>query len=169
MQKYNIRRAALGTCFALLLALPACVHSGENFDWGGSNKTATNTITDPEITIRAVIMAQAASWNRGDIAGFMEGYWQSEDLRFASGGNVTRGWQATHDRYVARYGDSPETMGELSFTELEVTVLSDEYALVHGRWRLDYADTAPNGLFTLLFRNVDGSWVIVSDTTTSAD
>jgi len=43
-------------------------------------------------TITALLDAQDAAWNRGDIAGFMAGYWPSPDLRFASGGEVVRGF-----------------------------------------------------------------------------
>jgi ketosteroid isomerase-like protein len=118
--------------------------------------------------IKAVMANQSTAWNAGDIDGFMEGYWRSADLRFASGGTVTRGWQQTNDRYHARY-DSADAMGKLSFTQLEVGLLSGDAAIVHGRWLLTRKADAPSGLFTLVFRRINGAWVIVSDTTTSAD
>src|SRR5687768_235355 len=67
--------------------------------------------------IRAVMDAQTAAWNRGDIDGFMRGYWNSVDLVFASGANVTRGWQPTLERYKKNY-DSREKMGVLTFADL---------------------------------------------------
>lgn len=118
--------------------------------------------------IRSVLDAQQTAWNSGDINGFMEGYWRSPELRFASGGSVTKGWQATSDRYHARYSDRAK-MGTLTFSDLEVEQLSGDAALVHGRWLLTRADDAPNGLFTLVFRKTDDRWLIVSDTTTSAE
>ena len=60
-------------------------------------------------------------------------------------------------------------MGDLSFSELEVKMLSDDAAVVHGAWALARAEDNPSGLFTLVFREMDGGWKIVSDTTTSAD
>ena len=48
--------------------------------------------------IVAVMNAQSAAWNRGDIEGFMQGYWSSQKLVFVSS-RVTRGWQPTLDRY----------------------------------------------------------------------
>ena len=127
----------------------------------GSERSERDSITN-------VLMAQQDAWNAGDIDAFMAGYWQSPDLRFASGGSVTRGWQATRDRYHARYSDR-SIMGLLSFDQLEVVELSDDAAIVHGAWLLTRENDAPSGLFTLVFRKIDGAWLIVGDTTTSAD
>lgn len=120
-----------------------------------------------ETAIRAVLARQAAAWNRGDIDAFMQDYWKSEQLRFASGGTVTRGWQGTIDRYKARYTDRA-AMGTLSFTGLDVEVLAPDAAIVHGAWALERAGDRPSGLYTLVFRDFGAGWVIVSDTTTSA-
>ena len=110
---------------------------------------------------------QDAAWNAGDIEGFMQDYWKSEDLRFASRGDVKRGWQDTFDGYMNRYPDKA-TMGELRFTDLEVQILSARDALVFGRWELIRASDKPNGLFTLHMHKVDGRWQIMSDHTSSA-
>lgn len=121
-----------------------------------------------EAMIAAVITAQQDAWNNGDIDGYMQGYWKSPDLRFASGGTVVRGWQPTRDRYAATYA-SRELMGELSLSNLEIILLGQgDDAVVHGAWALKRANDAPSGLFTLVFRKVDGDWKIISDTTTSA-
>ena len=147
-----------------LLVLPACVSGGDSF----IPRRATYTMNADEIAIRAVIGAQADAWNRGDIDGFMQGYWNSPELRFASGGTVTKGWETTRDRYRATYGSDTQSMGRLTFSAIEVMPLSPEAAIVHGRWQLAYPGRMPNGLFTLVFRRIGGKWVIVSDTTTAA-
>ena len=118
--------------------------------------------------ICAVLGSQQDAWNEGDIPGFMAGYWQSEDLRFASGGSVTTGWQATLERYQARY-DTPEAMGWLAFTDLDVTQLSEESAYVFGRWTLYRESDEPTGLFTLILRKEAEGWRVVHDHTSSAD
>jgi len=119
--------------------------------------------------IEAVLSAQQAAWNRGDIDAFMDGYARTGDLRFASGGTVTRGWQSTLERYKARYTNRA-IMGELTFSGLEVDQVSADAAIVHGAWKLERAGDDPSGLFTLVLRKGDdGAWRIVSDTTTSAD
>lgn len=125
------------------------------------------TLAD-ETSIRDLLENQDAAWNAGDIDGFMNGYWVSPELRFASGGSVTRGYDETLQRYKARYSNS-DLMGQLSFTALEIVPLSGDAAVVHGRWLLTRESDAPSGLFTLVFRKIDGQWKIISDTTTSAD
>src|SRR5882757_5330006 len=75
--------------------------------------------------VTAVLTAQAAAWNRGDLDAFMAGYAPLADLRFASGGNVTRGWQPTLERYHKSYPDKT-AMGTLAFTDLEITVLAPD-------------------------------------------
>ena len=118
--------------------------------------------------IKETLARQDAAWNRGDIDAFMEDSLKEGSLRFASGGNVNRGWQATIDGYKTRYPDKA-TMGTLSFTNLEIDVFSAQDAMVFGRWQLQRADDKPGGLFTLHMQNQDGRWIIVSDHTSSAD
>jgi ketosteroid isomerase-like protein len=118
--------------------------------------------------ILALLEAQDEAWNRGDIDGFMAGYWQSEDLRFASGGDVTRGYAGTLARYKSRYSDRA-LMGTLKTTDHEIILLSPDAAVAHGRWQLTREKDTPGGLYTLVLRKADGDWVIISDTTTSAE
>ena len=117
-----------------------------------------------ESDILAVMDAQTAAWNRGDIDGFMRGYWKSENLVFASGDNVTRGWQATLDRYKKNYS-SKEKMGVLRFSDVEISVLSKNAAVVLGSWSLTRDGDNPKGKFTLIFRKVSDGWRIVHDHT----
>lgn len=116
--------------------------------------------------IRAVLDAQAAAWNRGDLAGYMDGYQRSPDIVFVSGDRVTRGWQTVLDRYKKSY-DTREKMGVLTFSDLEITILSKDTALVFGRWQLRAKDE-PRGRFTLLFKKTKAGWRIVHDHTSSA-
>jgi ketosteroid isomerase-like protein len=123
---------------------------------------------DDAADIRGALAAQVAAWNRGDIPGFMETYWKSDELRFASGGTVTRGWRPALERYLKRYPDQA-AMGTLAFTDLEVTVLAPDVAIVFGKWELTRAHDKPWGLFTLIWRKIGGAWVIVSDHTSSGE
>ena len=117
--------------------------------------------------IRAVMEAQQAAWNRGDIEGFMNGYERSETTTFVSGDEITHGWQTVLDRYKQRYS-SPEKMGTLTFSELDIQPINSSYALADGRWLLNRAGDSPHGRFTLLFRETSSGWRIIHDTTTSA-
>src|SRR3989449_5576041 len=119
-----------------------------------------------EAAIRAVLNAQAAAWNRGDIEGYMDGYDRSPDTVFVSGDHINRGWQTVLDRYKKNY-DSREKMGFLTFSDIEINILGKEAAVVLGRWHLKRANDEPHGMFTLLFRKTKSGWKIVHDHTSS--
>ena len=108
--------------------------------------------------------AQAAAWNRGDIDGFMNGYARSSATEFISGDKLTRGWQTVRDRYKKKY-NSREKMGTLNYSELKITRLSSDAALVLGCWKLVRKNDKPHGRFTLLFRRTPDGWRIVHDHT----
>jgi len=128
-----------------------------------SNKSDTTS----EAAIRAVLDAQRDAWNRGNIEGYMDGYDRSPNTEFVGGDNISRGWQTVLDRYKKNY-NSREKMGMLTFSDLEITMLSKDAALVLGRWRLKRANDEPHGIFTLLFRKTKTGWKIVHDHSSSA-
>ena len=120
-----------------------------------------------EKAIRQVLDAQVIAWNKGDLPGFMEGYWQSPDLTFFSGGNKTRGWQATLDRYRKKYQGEGKEMGKLAFKELDVRLLGADHAVVTGRFQLQLKAETATGIFTLILHKKDAGWRIVHDHTSS--
>ncbi len=116
--------------------------------------------------ISDVLEAQVAAWNRGDLVAFMESYWQSPDLRFASGDTPVRGWADALRRYRSTYPDRVD-MGELRLSDIEITILAPDAATAFGRWRLAQATESPGGLFTLVLRKIDGRWLIIHDHTSN--
>jgi len=123
---------------------------------------------DERADIEAVLTKQAAAWNRGDIDEFVEHYWKSDELTFSSGGQTTRGWTRTKENYQRRY-PTREQMGQLKFSQLEITPLGPSAALVLGRWQLAREPSPVGGNFTLIFRRLDGRWVIIHDHTSKSD
>lgn len=117
--------------------------------------------------IRQVLDAQSKAWNKGDLKGFMQGYWQSKDLSFYSGNDKTQGWQATLDRYQKRYQSDGKVMGQLTFSEMEVDLLGNESAVVRGRWKVVDGEVVKRGLYTLIMRKMPEGWRIVHDHTSS--
>src|SRR6476646_2988346 len=126
--------------------------------------SAQSNDSDIEKQITKVMTDQAEAWNRGDIDGFMRGYWNSDKLIFVSGANVTRGWQPTLDRYKKSY-DTRAKMGTLTFSDLEITELSKDSAVVLGSWSLAREGDNPHGKFTLTFRRFPEGWRIIIDHT----
>jgi len=129
-----------------------------------TNKSNNKMITE---AVQAVLFAQRDAWNRGDIAGYMDGYERSPKTVFVSGDSVTHGWQTVLEHYQKSY-NSREKMGELSFTDLEITPNGKDEAIVIGSWRLKRANDEPHGKFTLIFRRTKAGWKIVHDHTSSA-
>lgn len=115
-----------------------------------------------EQEILNVIDKQKSAWNKGDINGFMETYWQNDSLMFIGKSGVTYGWQNTLNNYKKGYPDN-EAMGELDFNILQVKRLSVLYFFVVGKWHLTRKMGDVGGHFTLLFKKIKDKWVIVSD------
>jgi ketosteroid isomerase-like protein len=117
--------------------------------------------------IRSVLQAQQDAWNRGNIDGFMNGYARSASTVFISEDTIRRGWQTVRDRYRKKYS-SRAKMGTLTFSDLEITLLSSDSALAYGRWKLKRANDQPHGRFTLILKRLSEGWRIVHDHTSAA-
>ncbi len=119
-----------------------------------------------EADVRAILTAQVEAWNRGDITGYMAGYWRSDETVFLSDGSLTRGFDEVARRYAARYR-TREDMGVLSFEDLEIRFLSSTSAIAHGVWRLRRMSDEPWGRFTLILEKKREGWRITHDHTSS--
>lgn len=118
-----------------------------------------------ENKIRAVMDAEAADWNKGDLHGFVATY---SDNAVIVGSTVARGSAAVMQAYAKSFG-TPEKMGKLSYTALEVHPLDDRHAWVLGHFHLERSAAGggnADGIFTLLFEKTGGVWKIILDHTT---
>jgi beta-aspartyl-peptidase (threonine type) len=124
--------------------------------------------------IERVLTDQTAAWNRGDLDGFMDGYWHDQRLTFTSGDEVEQGWEKTRDNYLKRYwapGTRPSDRGKLAFEKLQIEDLSPTAAIVRGRFVLtkNPGRESATGRFTLVFRKFEDGWKITSDHTSAAE
>jgi len=117
--------------------------------------------------IRGVLDDQVSAWNDKDLARFMKGYWESEQLSFYSGNQKTLGWKATLERYQKKYQGEGKEMGRLSFDELSIDLLGADHGLVRGRFRLEVSGKVSTGIFTLVVRKTRAGWRILHDHTSS--
>jgi beta-aspartyl-peptidase (threonine type) len=117
--------------------------------------------------IQKVLDDQDAAWNKGDLEGFMAGYWKSDELTFFSGKDVVKGWNATLERYKKRYQAEGKEMGKVTFSEIKIGVLGPESAVVRGRFKLVSSKETAQGLFTLIFKKTADGWKIVHDHTSA--
>lgn len=140
-----------------------------NFSLTPQNIFAQNNTSSQEIkpaqAIEKVLSDQVIAWNKGDLEGFMAGYWRSPELSFYSGKSITHGWQPTLDRYHNRYQAEGREMGKLAFNDLQVEMLGQDTAFVRGKWQLELKQETVGGLFTLIFKKFPEGWRIIHDHT----
>src|SRR5436309_13869796 len=103
--------------------------------------TSCTSASDSADAVRAVIQAQQAAWNRGDIDGCMDGYERAETTTFVSGDELMLGWQTVLDRYKKRY-PSPGEMGILTFSDLDIKPLGGSHMMADGLSHGDASDFA---------------------------
>lgn len=115
-----------------------------------------------EKEIRAILTKQNAAWNRGDLDSFMIGYWNNDSLMFIGKSGITYGYKNTLTNYKKNYPDTM-VMGKLTFTLIHVKQLSPQYFDVTGKYHLARTIGDASGHFTLVFRKINGKWVIISD------
>jgi beta-aspartyl-peptidase (threonine type) len=170
-----IRVAEILPFFLLPLSGYAQPLSGEYLRpalWCGAASTSASAVelsSEPrtrvaDAEIRQLLDAQVLAWNRGDLEGYMSGYWNSGELTFFSGTTETGGWKPALDRYRRHYKKSGSPMGRLAFRHLRIETLGEQLALARGQWRLE-TPNAPTrtGLFTLMLRRFSDGWRIVHD------
>src|SRR5579864_5573501 len=98
------RCAAIVTCLALIvLTAPISLRAQSQLAEDG---------------VRAVLAAQQAAWNRGDVDAFMLGYEASDATTFV-GAAITKGYRQVLENYRRRY-PTREKMGQLTFSAIEV-------------------------------------------------
>jgi len=127
-----------------------------------SQSKPAHPVGGDEIIIRKILDDQAKAWNRGDIEGFMQGYWKNDSLLFIGKSGINRGWQRTLNNYKKGYPDTT-AMGKLAFDIVLVKRLSPEYYYVVGKWMLTRSIGDLNGYYNLLLKKINGQWVIIAD------
>ena len=118
------------------------------------------------VAIERVLSDQKAAWNRGDVDGFLVGYWHSPELTFSGSSGIARGWDAVLARYKRNYPDRA-AMGQLDFSELEFRFLGPDAALVLGKWQLKRETGDLGGVFSLVWERFPQGWQIIHDHTSA--
>lgn len=118
--------------------------------------------------VQAVLDAQVAAWNRGDLAGYMDGYARTDALVFTSGANIRKGWQATFDAYQRRYARDPAAMGRLRFEILAIDPVGADGAVVLGNWILTDSPSDGRGVFSVVLERRPDGWKVIHDHTSAA-
>jgi len=112
--------------------------------------------------IELVLKQSAIDWSNGDLERYMDAYWNSPDLKFIGSRGVTYGWQQTLDNYRKGYPTKEHT-GTLTFDIIHIDFLATNVYSVIGKYHLERSVGEANGIFTLVFKEINGQWKIVVD------
>jgi ketosteroid isomerase-like protein len=151
---YLKKKHPMGTRFSWLLILSILPF----YVYGQSHRPK------PEVAIDQIMKVQEDAWNRGDIAGFMEAYLKSDELKFIGKSGLTKGYDRTLANYKKSYSD-PAAMGRLTFTNIHMERIGRQVYFVIGSWKLERSAELGNlsGYYSLIWRKIKGRWVIVAD------
>lgn len=105
---------------------------------------------------------QEQCWNKGNLECYMEGYWQSDSLRFIGSRGLTFGWETTLNNYRRSYPDAA-AMGYLTFEILSVEGIGPHHILVLGKWAIERPDGNLSGHYSLIWKKINGAWKIIVD------
>ena len=129
-----------------------------------SNNISSLNESDVFKIIDNKMAAQESSWNNGNLDAFMLPYWKSDSLMFIGKSGITKGWNKTHLNYKKSYSNKDE-MGNLNFENIDYKIIDNKSVLITGKWLLIRNNELGNlsGYYTLLWKKLNDSWVIVYD------
>ncbi len=120
-----------------------------------------------ELGMVKVLLAQERAWNDASMEGFLASYKNSPETVMVNQ-NVLHGWTQIDAHYRASYPNK-ETMGTLSFSELEPHLLDASHGFMTGVYRLErgkkFGGNA-EGIFSLVMEKTSDGWKIILDHTT---
>ena len=117
--------------------------------------------------VRAVLKHSEEAWNRGDLESFVSYYDDSPETTFIGRDVVKGGQAAILNRYRKAYPNR-DTMGALTFSNVEVKTLAPDVALVTGEFHLERTAAGggnASGHYTLILRRTPAGWKIIHDHT----
>jgi ketosteroid isomerase-like protein len=158
--------------FHILLFLSALLACGFERQESPDTQASGGGTGDTATEIEEMLLASSASWNSGDLEGFLDDYWVSEELTFSGGSGVIRGWEDVRARYLSTYWAPGAFRDSLRFEGIEVMELGEEHALALGQYVLyrpeEGGAVASTGYFSLILGKQDGRWKILHDHTSAS-
>ena len=144
---------------AMLLALPFLIGCSIEIEEEGDSDVQSAVVT--------MLSQSAEAWNRGELAGFMDDYLESENTTYIGGGGLLTGYESILARYAPLFEPGAER-DSLRFEDIRVRRLAAVEAIATARWILFRAETtAGSGPFTLVLRHTSGGWKVIHDHSSS--
>lgn len=122
-------------------------------------------VAEVSAEIRALLRTSVQAWNRGDLDAFLAAYSDQPSLHYVRGDSVFTGKRALRDRVAGVFAPSAGEPDDMSFDEVEVSILGPDHALVVGRWTtfqpgFDVQTVTGQGRFSMIVRREALGWRI---------
>ncbi|EDM45133.1 hypothetical protein SCB49_03394 [unidentified eubacterium SCB49] len=145
-----------------LAVMTSCVNIGVTSQGSSNKNVIKTTIKEDKTAILKVMRDQEIAWSKNDLEGFMQGYIKSDSLKFYGKSGLTKGWQKTLDNYKKGY-PTKEHSGTLTFKVNDISPIESGSYWVMGEYFLSRTVGDANGVFMIIFKNINGEWKIVAD------
>ncbi len=126
------------------------------------NRAQSTGDQDARNKIMAIMKAQEQAWSNQDLEGFMKGYWENDSLKFYGSQGITYGYGNILENYRKRYPSKAHT-GILRFRINDLSKIEDGSYFVLGEYHLTREVGDANGVFMIIFKNINGEWKIIAD------
>jgi ketosteroid isomerase-like protein len=159
------QRLATFLATLLLLTLATALHA-QATPTDATPADQLRTLTRDELDVVKVLTHQEDAWNKGNLDAFAAAYKDSPDVLFI-GSHISHGFADVLTEYKQNY-PTKDSMGTLSFTELEPRILDDRYAILAGHYKLERSKKAggnSDGYFSLVLEKTKEGWKILVDHT----
>jgi uncharacterized protein (TIGR02246 family) len=129
---------------------------------GGSPSMPAPDAAATEQAILAAMHASAAAWNRGDIDGHVAMYTDSATMMTRNGPRGGR--EVIKDMLVRGFWQDGKPKQQLAFSEMAVTPLGRDYALLTGKFTLSGGGQPDvSGRYSLVWERTPAGWRIIHD------
>jgi ketosteroid isomerase-like protein len=144
--------------FILFLLLPVITFAAV------STVSSTETNTDSINAIQSDLSNFATSWNQGETKEIIKHYKKGNSTILISS-NMIRGYKNIAAFFHKNYSSKNE-MGTITFSHVEINLLSSRYAMATGEWSIQRdKGNKTGGIFSVLYENTLHGWKIALDHT----
>ncbi|MCD6046386.1 MAG: hypothetical protein K0S08_33 [Gammaproteobacteria bacterium] len=108
-----------------------------------------------------------ATWNKGDLEGFIQSYENSPGTLLFVNAHLYEGYKSIAQRYHTDF-PSAASMGHLTLEDYTVNVLDANYVMFYGHWQFEHdvrgkAPEIHQGVFSTFYKKTSKGWKVVID------